>query len=125
MPNPQQQLAMDECLAFKKQVVIFRHRSGQRILDGDGSRLHGPGLQGVEDVGATRAGNDESLRLELSCGFMTERAQLSLDGDLHLATRIAKRYSNRGLRVASRVTFFTLVDFYLLTNQQARHLLPS
>ena len=83
MHDPQPELAFDVNIAGQEQIEMFRHRSGERILDRDHRGRDGSALQSVEHFCRTSARNNLAAANHALGSFVTERAGFSLNGNFH------------------------------------------
>ena len=88
MSNTEQVLTMDMDRVGEKQVVVFRDRSGERVLDGDDRTVHLALEQLIEDLRRDGAGHYRTTRQHLQSCLMAERAEFSLDGDFHVESQL-------------------------------------
>src|SRR5579864_7251910 len=78
-------LALDKHFSGQQQVSMFSDRPRQRVLDRNHGDRNIASLQPVEHLGGPHTGNHAAASHHPPCGFVAERASLSLDGNSHLS----------------------------------------
>src|ERR1700761_4149568 len=83
MLDADHRFTFDEHRVFAQQVIMFDHRSRERVFDRNHDRVYLALAQTVERIGGKNTGNDGGIRNGAKRGLVAERAKLALDSYLH------------------------------------------